>query len=101
MSCGRRCAYARSRTAAETEPAGVERGGSEYVHLYLRPGRTLEVSLPRNHFPLRPAPEYLFLAGGIGITPIVPMLRAAVDAGADARLVYVGRSPSTMPFAAE
>jgi ferredoxin-NADP reductase len=87
------------RIAVRHDP--LSRGGSEYVHLYLRPGRTLEVSLPRNHFPLEPAPEYLFLAGGIGITPLVPMLRAAVEAGAAATLVYVGRSLTTMPFAAE
>jgi ferredoxin-NADP reductase len=79
----------------------LSRGGSEYIHLYLRAGRTLAVSLPRNHFPLVPAPEYLFLAGGIGITPIVPMLAAAVEAGASATLVYVGRSATTMPFADE
>jgi ferredoxin-NADP reductase len=87
------------RIAVRHDP--LSRGGSEYVHLYLRPGRTLEVSLPRNHFPLEPAPAYLFLAGGIGITPLVPMLRAAVEAGAAATLVYVGRSLTTMPFAAE
>lgn len=87
------------RIAVRLDP--LSRGGSEYIHLYLRPGRTLEVSSPRNHFPLVPAPEYLFLAGGIGITPIVPMLRAAVAAGAAASLVYAGRSASTMPFADE
>ncbi|MEU8637018.1 PDR/VanB family oxidoreductase [Amycolatopsis sp. NPDC048633] len=87
------------RIAVRLDP--LSRGGSEYVHWYLSPGRTLEVSSPRNHFPLRPAPEYLFLAGGIGITPIVPMLRAAVASGAAASLVYVGRSASSMPFASE
>lgn len=79
----------------------LSRGGSEYVHLFLRTGRTLDVSVPRNNFPLLPAPEYLFLAGGIGITPIVPMLAAAVEAGAAATLVYVGRSVAMMPFADE
>lgn len=79
----------------------LSRGGSEYVHLFLRPGRPLDLSLPRNNFPLRLAPEYLLLAGGIGITPIRPMLAAAVAAGAVARLVYVGRSAATMPFAGE
>ncbi|HEX6355492.1 PDR/VanB family oxidoreductase [Actinophytocola sp.] len=79
----------------------LSRGGSEYVHLFLRTGRTLDVSVPRNNFPLLPAPEYLFLAGGIGITPIVPMLTAAVEAGASVTLVYVGRSVATMPFADE
>lgn len=76
----------------------LSRGGSEYVHLFLRSGRTLDVSLPRNNFPLLPAPDHLFIAGGIGITPLMPMLAAA---GPSARLVYVGRSEATMPFAAE
>jgi ferredoxin-NADP reductase len=79
----------------------LSRGGSEYVHLFLRTGRTLDVSVPRNNFPLVPAPEYLFIAGGIGITAIVSMLVAAVDAGAAATLVYVGRSRATMPFVDE
>lgn len=87
------------RIAIRHEP--LSRGGSEYAHLFLRQGRTLYVSLPRNHFPLVPAPEYLFLAGGIGITPILPMLRAASAADVPATLVYVGRSAATMPFADE
>ncbi|MBW8091508.1 oxidoreductase [Streptomyces hygroscopicus subsp. hygroscopicus] len=77
----------------------LSRGGSEYIHRFLRRGRTLEVSPPRNHFPLLPAPEYLFLAGGIGITPILPMLRAATAAGIPASLVYLGQSVESMPFA--
>jgi ferredoxin-NADP reductase len=76
----------------------LSRGGSEYIHLYLNEGRAVDVSVPRNNFPLRAAPEYLFIAGGIGITPIVPMLAAAGDS---ARLLYVGRSAATMPFADE
>ncbi|WP_236795152.1 PDR/VanB family oxidoreductase [Amycolatopsis sp. GM8] len=79
----------------------LSRGGSEYIHLFLRTGHTLDVSVPRNNFPLLPAPEYLFLAGGIGITPIVPMLAAAVEAGAVVTLVYTGKSVATMPFADE
>ncbi|WP_328617435.1 PDR/VanB family oxidoreductase [Amycolatopsis sp. NBC_00355] len=97
--CGDPADLTSYRIAVRHDP--LSRGGSEYVHLYLRPGRTLEVSLPRNHFPLVPAPEYLFLAGGIGITPMVPMLRAAVTSGATATLVYAGRSLTTMPFASE
>ncbi|WP_439381770.1 PDR/VanB family oxidoreductase [Amycolatopsis lexingtonensis] len=94
--CGDPTDLSAYRIAVRHDP--LSRGGSEYVHLFLQPGRTLEVSSPRNHFPLVPAPEYLFLAGGIGITPILPMLRAA---GAAATLVYAGRSPGTMPFAAD
>jgi ferredoxin-NADP reductase len=79
----------------------LSRGGSEYIHLFLGEGRTLDVSVPRNNFPLLPAPEYLFLAGGIGITPIMPMLTAAVEAGASATLLYMGSSLATMPFVDE
>ncbi|MBA5225456.1 PDR/VanB family oxidoreductase [Streptomyces griseoaurantiacus] len=79
----------------------LSRGGSEYVHRFLRAGRPLEVSLPRNNFPLLPAPEYLFLAGGIGITPLLPMLRAAVGAGTPCSLVYAGGSAASMPFLEE
>ncbi|MEU6992784.1 PDR/VanB family oxidoreductase [Streptomyces sp. NPDC046465] len=87
------------RIAVRYDP--LSRGGSEYIHRFLRRGRTLDVSLPRNHFPLAPAPEYLFVAGGIGVTAVLPMLNAAITAGIPASLVYVGRSVSTMPFAEE
>ncbi|MEV0262409.1 PDR/VanB family oxidoreductase [Streptomyces sp. NPDC050617] len=87
------------RVAVRYDP--LSRGGSEYIHRFLRRGRTLDVSAPRNNFPLAPAPEYLFLAGGIGITPLLPMLRAATDAGRQTTLVYAGATAETMPFADE
>jgi len=74
------------------------RGGSAFVHDKLSPGTTVRVRGPRNHFPLEPATRYLFIAGGIGITPIVPMLGAATAAGADWRLVYGGRTAASMAF---
>ncbi|MGW8374866.1 PDR/VanB family oxidoreductase [Streptomyces sp. ODS28] len=97
--CGDAGDRSRYRIAVRDEP--LSRGGSEYINRFLRTGRRLGVSLPRNHFPLLPAPEYLFLAGGIGITPLLPMLRAALASGVPARLVYVGRSLAHMPFAEE
>ncbi|WP_409236395.1 PDR/VanB family oxidoreductase [Streptomyces sp. PA5.6] len=87
------------RVAVRYDP--LSRGGSEYVHRFLRRGRALGVSLPRNHFPLVSAPGYLFLAGGIGITPLLPMLRAAAAAGIPATLMYVGPARDSMPFADE
>ncbi|MEU7045586.1 PDR/VanB family oxidoreductase [Streptomyces varsoviensis] len=87
------------RVAVRFDP--LSRGGSEYIHRFLRQGRTLTVSQPRNNFPLAPAPEYLFLAGGIGITPLLPMLRAATAADRPASLVYAGATAETMPFAGE
>jgi ferredoxin-NADP reductase len=77
------------------------RGGSREVHERLHPGAEVEIRGPRNRFPLAAAPSYVFVAGGIGITPLLPMVRAAEAAGADWRLVYGGRSRATMPYLAE
>jgi len=74
------------------------RGGSEFIHDVLKVGDTVQVRGPRNHFSLVDAPHYLFIAGGIGITPIVPMV-AAVDAvGADWQLWYGGHTRASMAF---
>ncbi|GAB3077861.1 2Fe-2S iron-sulfur cluster-binding protein [Nocardioides zeae] len=75
------------------------RGGSEHVHTRLAAGDTVEVGGPRNHFELVDAASYVFVAGGIGITPIVPMLRAAEERGVPWVLVYGGRSRASMAFA--
>ncbi|MET9673656.1 PDR/VanB family oxidoreductase [Streptomyces sp. NPDC006482] len=77
------------------------RGGSREVHEQLHEGTEIEIRGPRNRFPLVEAPSYVFVAGGIGITPVLPMVRAAEAAGADWRLVYCGRSRATMPYLEE
>lgn len=77
---------------------GESRGGSRYVHDTLRPGDEVTIRGPRNHFALEPAAEYLFIAGGIGITPLLPMVRSAAATGARWRLVYLGSARSRMPF---
>jgi cytochrome P450/ferredoxin-NADP reductase len=74
------------------------RGGSVAVHERLRPGGRVRVRGPRNHFPLVASPRYLFVAGGIGITPLLPMMAEAEASGADWRLWYGGRSRSSMAF---
>ena len=74
------------------------RGGSTYVHDRLSEGDVVRVRGPRNNFPFVASPRYLFLAGGIGITPILPMIRAAEGVGADWRLVYGGRTRDSMAF---
>lgn len=73
------------------------RGGSREVHEQVAEGMELEVRGPRNRFPLVEASSYVFVAGGIGITPILPMLRALPD-GVEWRLLYCGRSRESMPF---
>ncbi|MEU5684541.1 oxidoreductase [Streptomyces venezuelae] len=77
------------------------RGGSREVHGQLAEGAVVEVRGPRNRFPLADAASYVFVAGGIGITPILPMLRAVEAAGAPWRLLYGGRSRASMPFLEE
>ncbi|MFI8512286.1 PDR/VanB family oxidoreductase [Streptomyces sp. NPDC085460] len=77
------------------------RGGSREVHERLHEGVEVEIRGPRNRFPLVPSPAYVFVAGGIGITPVLPMVRAAEAAGADWRLVHCGRSRATMPYLAD
>jgi ferredoxin-NADP reductase len=74
------------------------RGGSAHVHDHLREGSTVRVRGPRNNFPLRPAARQLFVAGGVGITPILSMVEAADAAGADWRLLYGGRTRTSMAF---
>ncbi|MDH6626305.1 ferredoxin-NADP reductase [Streptomyces sp. LBL] len=87
------------RIAVLREPDG--RGGSAYVHEQLGRGDKLRVRGPRNHFALRPARRYRFIAGGIGITPILPMLAAAEAAGAEWSLLYGGRTRRSMAFTEE
>ncbi|MEU8629304.1 PDR/VanB family oxidoreductase [Streptomyces sp. NPDC048669] len=77
------------------------RGGSREVHERLHEGEEVEIRGPRNRFPLADAPAYVLVAGGIGITPILPMLRALAASGANWRLLYGGRSRATMPFLEE
>jgi cytochrome P450/ferredoxin-NADP reductase len=77
------------------------RGGSAFVHERLHPGSLVRVRGPRNHFPLVSSPRYLFIAGGIGITPLLPMMAEASAAGAEWTLLYGGRSRVSMAFADE
>lgn len=77
------------------------RGGSREVHEQLREGTVVEVRGPRNRFRLDECHAYLFIAGGIGITPILPMVRQAEREGVPWRLLYGGRSRASMPFLAE
>jgi ferredoxin-NADP reductase len=74
------------------------RGGSKFVHDELNEGSTIRVRGPRNHFPLVSSPRYQFIAGGIGITPILTMIEAARARGADWQLLYGGRERASMAF---
>ncbi|MEU6142696.1 PDR/VanB family oxidoreductase [Streptomyces sp. NPDC047081] len=94
--CGDRWDAHTYRIAVLREPEG--RGGSAYIHDELRPGDRVGISAPRNHFPLAPSEKYLFIAGGIGITPLLPMIHQAELLGLDWQLLYGGRTRASMAF---
>ena len=90
------------RIAVRRIPEGG--GGSIEVHDALTVGSTITTSGPRNAFPLTvpgygsPTRRIRFIAGGIGITPILPMLALAQRLNVDWSMVYVGRSADSIPF---
>lgn len=92
------------RIAVRRIPGGA---GSDEVHRTLSVGTALVVRGPRNAFPFAapghgsPARRVRFVAGGIGITPILPMIRLADALGTDWSLIYTGRALHTLPFLAE
>lgn len=94
--CGDTTNRAEWKVGVLLDPAS--RGGSEFVHNKLHQGTTVRVRGPRNHFALVHAPRYQFIAGGIGITPMLPMIAAAEATGADWRLLYGGRTRSSMAY---
>lgn len=75
------------------------RGGSRHLHDQVRVGTALTVSSPRNNFPLElAASESVFVAGGIGITPILAMIRACIAARRPWRLFYCARNRQRCAF---
>ena len=75
------------------------RGGSAFIHAHLRVGDLLEISAVRNNFPLaHNASTYLFIAGGIGITPILSMIRWCDANDKPWQLLYCARSRSRAAY---
>jgi ferredoxin-NADP reductase len=74
---------------------------SGFIHRKLRPGELLSISAPRNHFPLVEAARYIFVAGGIGITPLIPMMHQASASSRPWALLYCNRRTEDAPFLAE
>ncbi|MFS2222814.1 PDR/VanB family oxidoreductase [Pantoea sp. B65] len=68
--------------------AELSAGGSHFIHHHLRPGDSLNISAPRNHFPLPAAGRYLLFAGGIGITPLLAMAEEIARQGIAFELHY-------------
>lgn len=90
-------AAGRYRIAVGNSTTG--QGGSAYVHGQLRVGDTLRIGAPRNHFQLDKAKgPVVLVAGGIGITPLLPMARQCAREGRDWKLHYCVRSEARAAF---
>jgi ferredoxin-NADP reductase len=77
----------------------ASRGGSRYLHDTIRAGDHIEVSMPRNNFPLESeAEQHLLIAGGIGIAPIMSMIAELQRRRADFQLHYCTRSAVRTAF---
>jgi vanillate O-demethylase ferredoxin subunit len=89
--CGDPADLSSYRIAVKREPAG--RGGSAWLYDTLKAGDAVRVFAPRSHFALDPqARRHVFIAGGIGVTPLVPMAREAVRSGGTVEFHYCARS---------
>jgi len=90
---------ARYRIAVKRQPQG--RGGSAYMWS-LEPGARLTIGAPNNHFELaHDSPDYLLVAGGIGVTPILGMASSLAARGANFRVLYGVRSRAELALADE
>lgn len=97
--CGDRWDAYCYQVAVLRDPGG--RGGSTYIHDELRVGDSVAIGGPRNNFAMVPAQHYVFIAGGIGITPLIPMIQQAELLELPWSLWYGGRSRASMAFASE
>jgi ferredoxin-NADP reductase len=80
----------------------ASRGGSRCVHEQLRIGMPLEISTPRNNFPLKQQADHtVLIAGGIGITPLLCMARHLRDLGRSHEMLYFARSRKSAGFLPE
>jgi vanillate O-demethylase ferredoxin subunit len=91
----------RHRYVIAVQKDRATRGGSEWIHKNLRAGDTVSVDGPRNHFALdEAAQKSIFIAAGIGITPIMSMIERMNSLGRDWELTYCARTRAGAAFLA-
>jgi ferredoxin-NADP reductase len=87
----------RYHIAVQKDPA--TRGGSRFIHETIRAGDVLTIAPPRNNFALAEEGErFVLIAGGIGITPILSMVRRLIELGRAWHLFYAARSRHRAAF---
>lgn len=89
----------RYRIAIKREPGG--RGASIWAHQTLQRGAEAHISAPRNNFPLQPGGRAILLAGGIGVTPLLPMARELARQGREFVFHFCARSRAQAPLLEE
>ncbi|MCM2973377.1 PDR/VanB family oxidoreductase [Larsenimonas suaedae] len=94
--CGHSAKNDRYRIAVLRE--AESRGGSAGMHDSIHEGDLLQISAPKNHFPLEPARRVVLFAGGIGITPLLCMAEHLANTDTDFELHYCARSRARMAF---
>lgn len=95
--CGNRSDLHRYEIAILREDNG--KGGSSHFHKVPQVGDLVQIAGPRNHFRLdETAGDYVLIAGGIGITPIIAMADRLKELGKTYRLYYCGKSRAGMAF---
>lgn len=92
----------RSRYIVAVALDAASRGGSRFVHEHIRCGAVVQVSVPRNNFPLaEEAPSTVFVAGGIGVTPLLAMARRLSALARPWTLYLCARTPERAAFLQE
>ena len=77
----------------------ASRGGSRFIHDRLRVGDIITVSRPKNNFALHEnAAHSVLIAGGIGITPLLSMIRRLEALGRSWELFYAARTRKAAAF---
>lgn len=89
----------RHRYVVAVQKDRESRGGSKWIHQNLRAGEIISVNEPRNNFALdETAEKSIFIAGGIGITPMLSMIDRLNVLGRDWELVFCSRTRASAPF---
>lgn len=91
----------RSGYTIAVDRAADSRGGSAALHELATVGTTLRVGEPRNHFPLTRALNYVLVAGGIGVTPMIPLAAQVSRSDRPWRMLCLARTSDAMPYLPE
>src|SRR5690625_3440609 len=94
--CGDRWSPHQYRIAVQREEHGT--GGSIEIHDDIRLGETVSFGGPRNNFRLAPAQNYRFIAGGLGLTAVLPLIEQAAKLNLQWQLLYLGRTAERMAY---